>query len=419
MNNTALYLYDDDRARSWQPFALTRPVGELMLGAYTFRERAERWVGSRCAGHITAPHLRGFDEHDGAPVVEPADIATDRARVFVSSRAVPDWAALPAPTDAALLRIDGTVIGRYVPAGVPNPDAGWFADGAARAGTAETVLDLGGRVLEQPWDLIAANPRQLVLDYDASSADDAARNGASGASFEPGAAGSGVQTIGYRAGLLRLGEGVMLEPNVVLDFSHGPIWLADGVTVRAFTRLAGPAYVGPRSTLLGGPYEAVTIGPVCRVHGEVEESVVLGYSNKAHDGFLGHAYLGRWVNLGAMTTNSDLKNNYGTIRMWTPAGEQDTGLIKLGCLLGDHVKTGIGALLNTGTVIGAGSNLYGTAMPPKYVPPFSWGSGSDLTTYDIEKFLDVTATVHGRRELELGAGMREVLRAAWQQGRAQ
>jgi UDP-N-acetylglucosamine diphosphorylase / glucose-1-phosphate thymidylyltransferase / UDP-N-acetylgalactosamine diphosphorylase / glucosamine-1-phosphate N-acetyltransferase / galactosamine-1-phosphate N-acetyltransferase len=92
----------------------------------------------------------------------------------------------------------------------------------------------------------------------------------------------------------------------------------------------------------------------------VEETVVLGYSNKAHDGFLGHAYLGRWVNLGALTTNSDLKNNYGTIRMWTPGGETDTGLIKLGCLLGDYVKTGIGALLNTGTVVGAGSNLFGT-----------------------------------------------------------
>jgi UDP-N-acetylglucosamine diphosphorylase/glucosamine-1-phosphate N-acetyltransferase len=161
----------------------------------------------------------------------------------------------------------------------------------------------------------------------------------------------------------------------------------------------------------------VSIGPVCRVHGEVEESVVLGYSNKAHDGFLGHAYLGRWVNLGALTTNSDLKNNYGTIRMWTPSGERDTALIKLGCLLGDHVKTGIGALINTGTVIGAGSSLFGTEMPPKYVPPFSWGTGTNLVAYDTDRFLSVTATVMGRRKLFLADGMRDMLRSAWHKGR--
>ncbi|MEX0906945.1 MAG: hypothetical protein WD054_01345, partial [Gemmatimonadota bacterium] len=204
----------------------------------------------------------------------------------------------------------------------------------------------------------------------------------------------------------------------VLDFTRGPIWFADDVTVRAFSRVAGPAYVGRGSTLLGGPYDAVSIGPVCKVHGELEESVVLGYSNKAHDGFLGHAYLGRWVNLGALTTNSDLKNNYGTIRMWTPHGDVDTGLIKLGCLLGDHVKTGIGALINTGTVIGAGSNLYGTDMPPKYVPPFSWGTGAELTAFDIDRFIGVAQTAMGRRKLELSGRMREILREAWRIGRA-
>jgi UDP-N-acetylglucosamine diphosphorylase / glucose-1-phosphate thymidylyltransferase / UDP-N-acetylgalactosamine diphosphorylase / glucosamine-1-phosphate N-acetyltransferase / galactosamine-1-phosphate N-acetyltransferase len=145
---------------------------------------------------------------------------------------------------------------------------------------------------------------------------------------------------------------------------------------------------------------------------------VLGYSNKAHAGFLGHAYLGRWVNLGAMTTNSDLKNNYGTIRMWTPEGDADTGLIKLGCLLGDYVKTGIGSLLNTGTVVGAGSNLYGTAMPPKYVPPFSWGSGAELVAFDAERFLALTETVMKRRDLSLPASMREMLRRSYDAGRA-
>ncbi|HEX8246434.1 MAG TPA: hypothetical protein VF541_23215, partial [Longimicrobium sp.] len=141
------------------------------------------------------------------------------------------------------------------------------------------------------------------------------------------------------------------------------------------------------------------------------------YVNKAHDGHIGHAYLGAWVNLGAFTTNSDLKNNYSTVRLWTPDGETDTGEIKMGCLLGDHVKTGIGLLLNTGTVVGAGSNLYGAAMPPKYVAPFSWGTGEELTAYRVDKFLEVAERAMGRRSVELTPGMRAQLERAWQRAR--
>lgn len=405
MVDLTLYLFDDGTARRWQPFALTRPIGELLLGAHTFRARAELLFGARCAGHVSAEHLLGFDEPYAARVVPTDSIRKDRPRLFLSSRAVLDWdVRIDSPDRAMLLCSGGDVVGLVLPAGAPAPAAEWFVAPAPDRMHAD-LLEVGGRVLHRPWDLVAENAAQIVRDYERGHV----------AEGEPAA--PRFDAIGYSAGALRVGHHVTIEPHVVLDFSHGPIWLDDGVTVRAFTRLAGPAYVGPGSTLLGGPYDAVSIGPVCRVHGELEESIVLGYSNKAHDGFLGHAYLGRWVNLGAMTTNSDLKNNYGTIRMWTPDGETDTGLIKLGCLVGDHVKTGIGALLNTGTVIGAGSNLYGTEMPPKYVPPFSWGSGAELVAYDVEKFLDVTQTVMKRRDVALSADMTRVLRAAWRLAR--
>ena len=143
----------------------------------------------------------------------------------------------------------------------------------------------------------------------------------------------------------------------------------------------GWPFSGRNSIILGGVLSEVSIGPVCKVRGEVECSLILGYSNKGHDGFLGHAYLGRWVNLGAFTTNSDLKNSYGQVRVGGASGPVDTGLMKVGCFLGDHVKTGIGTFLNTGTVIGTGSNVFGGAMPPTYVPPFSWGSGHRLDEY--------------------------------------
>jgi UDP-N-acetylglucosamine diphosphorylase / glucose-1-phosphate thymidylyltransferase / UDP-N-acetylgalactosamine diphosphorylase / glucosamine-1-phosphate N-acetyltransferase / galactosamine-1-phosphate N-acetyltransferase len=402
MSELALYLYDDAVAIAWQPFTLTRPAGELLLGAYTFRARAERIFGTACRGHVTAEHLNGFEEPGGAPVVTLASIPTSSGRLFVSSRALLDWAQEWHPPTAALtLNVNGELVGCYVPAGAPNPDPTWFEAPSRLGGGAD--VELKGGVLTRAWDLIAENAAQITRDFHGSIA---------GPSAEPP-----TDAIGYTRGAFRRGEGVAIEPGVVLDFTGGPIWLADGVTVRAFTRLAGPAYVGPDSTLLGGSYTAISVGPVCKVHGEMEEVVVLGYSNKAHDGFLGHAYLGRWVNLGAMTTNSDLKNNYGPIRMWTPEGEQNTGLIKLGSLLGDYVKTGIGALLNTGTVIGAGSNLYGTEMPPKYVPPFSWGSGADLTAFDADKFLQVTETVMERRSLKLSESMRAMLQSAWRLGR--
>jgi hypothetical protein len=146
--------------------------------------------------------------------------------------------------------------------------------------------------------------------------------------------------------------------------------------------------------------------------------VILGYSNKAHDGFLGHAYLGRWVNLGAFTTNSDLKNNYGPVRVGGAAGPVDTGLLKVGCFLGDHVKTGIGTLLNTGSVVGAGTNLFGGEMPPTWVPPFSWGSGSRLTEFRLDKFLEVAERAMSRRDVALDDEMIHLLTRAWETTRS-
>ena len=135
--------------------------------------------------------------------------------------------------------------------------------------------------------------------------------------------------------------------------------------------------------------------------------------NKAHDGHIGHAVLGRWVNLGAFTTNSDLKNNYRDVRVWTPDGELDTGLMKVGCFLGDHVKTGIGTVLNTGSILGAGTNVFGGTMPPTVVPPFSWGAGTDLRDHRLDKFLETAERAMTRRDQLLTPGVRALLRTAW------
>jgi UDP-N-acetylglucosamine diphosphorylase / glucose-1-phosphate thymidylyltransferase / UDP-N-acetylgalactosamine diphosphorylase / glucosamine-1-phosphate N-acetyltransferase / galactosamine-1-phosphate N-acetyltransferase len=395
-----IVLFDDARARAWQPLTLTRPAGELRLGAWTFRERAERLLGGSCLGHLAGDHLLGFEEPGAAPALAEGDIPDDGPLLYLASRA------------HLAARFNGSWPDRSGPVHVGGRMAGWFsADGQAPPEPVlmncehdgAPVLGFDGELLENVWDLVTRNPAAITTDL-------ALAGGASAAVPD------GAHTLGEAR--LRLGVGVTIEPHVVLDFRQGPIWLDDGVTVRAFARLAGPIYAGRASTLLGGSFTGVTIGPHCKVRGEIEESVVLGYSNKAHDGFLGHAYLGAWVNLGAMTTNSDLKNNYGRIRIWTPAGDTDTGTIKLGCLLGDHVKTGIGVLINTGTVIGAGSNVWGAVLPPKYVPPFSWGSGSDLGAYAFDKFVATASTVMKRRDVELTDGMARMLEHAFARGRA-
>lgn len=413
MSDPIALLYDDAAARGWQPFALTRPIGELRYGAFTMRQRLGRLAGIGVAGHLSAPHLEGFHEPEGAPVIACRAIPA-QPLLLLSSRAIIDWSERESLREAiekyrrgdevARIVIDGEPCGLAGPASLALELCERFQDGAAPDPSAwpdARDIEMKGTLLQHVWELVAGMPEQTARDIEAEAGDSDVR--------PP----DGVHAIG--SGRLVLEEGVAIEPGVVFDLAHGPVWLRRGVAVRAFSRIAGPTVVDPGTTLLGGPYDAVSIGPACKVHGEVEETTILGYSNKAHDGFLGHAYVGRWVNLGALTTNSDLKNNYGPVRVDLGTGELDTGTTKLGCFLGDHAKTGIGMMLNTGTVMGAGAMIYGSAMPPKRVPPFVWGTGDDWVSYRFDKFVETARTVMSRRDVELDSANEEVLRRAWQE----
>ena len=404
----ALILFDDERARAWTPFSVTRPAGELLFGCLTLRERAERFWGEPCVGHVTDPGLEGFAEPGAAAVLDSA--APDPApgpgeettRILFSSRAVPDFVPAPPAHEPAVLTVQGQIVGWVLPPGKDSPEESDLLnpDGFDMG---LPQIEIPGRVLSNIWDLVAGNGEQVCSDVTALFPE-------SRFTLPEGVHVSGAERVS-------LGEKVHLEAGVHLDAADGPIRLSDGAHVSAFTRLAGPAFVGPDTHVLGGSIGNVTIGPACRVRGEVSSSVLLGYVNKAHEGYLGHAYLGRWVNLGALTTNSDLKNNYGNVRVHMAEGLVDTGLIKVGCFLGDHVKTGIGTLLPTGCVVGAGSNLFGGLMAPPHVPPFSWGSGDRLEEYDIGRFLDTAGLAMSRREMSLEKGSRRLLQRAWDRTR--
>jgi UDP-N-acetylglucosamine diphosphorylase/glucosamine-1-phosphate N-acetyltransferase len=237
--------------------------------------------------------------------------------------------------------------------------------------------------------LVLANPEQLAADFAS-----AGRSGIEGTVEEPSAIRGSRRDI-YVA------PGALIHPMVVLDASQGPIYIDQEVEIHPFTRVEGPCYIGKKSILLGAKCrEGNSIGPLCRVGGEVEESIIHGYSNKYHDGFLGHAYVGEWVNLGAGTSNSDLKNDYSSVSV-TLDGKQpiDTGSTKVGALIGDHAKTSIGTLLNTGAYVGAMALIAATGKPlPKFIPSFAWFLEGVVTKgFGKRKLYETARTAMDRR----------------------
>lgn len=386
---STFYLYDDARARAFEPFALSRPVGELRAGALVIRHRWERAFGLSCAGFIGAPHLGDFEEFDAPPAVSTGDLPA--GAIVANARALP---ALERVGTADLLEADGRVAAVRLASPVP---VSRFADGTMSLedltsdGWSRTMVR--AHWLDAPWDLVRHLAEMLAADIMAL--------GPERACITPPPA----TVIGDHPVFIE--GGARIEPLVVIDATAGPVLVSRGASVASFTRLVGPCFVAADAQVLGGKVGTCSIGEQCRVHGEVNSVIFTGHSNKGHDGFLGHSVLGRWVNLGASTVTSNLKNTYGPVQLWTPSGVQSTGMQFLGTLFGDHAKTAIGTRLTTGSVIGTGANVVGAGMTPKLVPPFMWGDGDAV--YDPDRFVGMVARVMARRGVALGDGGRRHL----------
>lgn len=389
-----LFLYDDVRARAFEPFALTRPASELRAGAELIRARWERALGASATGAIIADHLHDFEELDAPPA---ATDSIPAGAIVANSRCVVPLE--PQPTDAATWMCDGRVAAVRLANDVPIDALEHGAvplDALARA--AGPTVHIAGRWVDEIWHTIRDLNTQLTEDIarlatriTLGRVDHAIHIGRNGVFVEYGAT---------------------VEPSVCFDASAGPVLVRRGAHIHAFTRVAGPCYIGPDSMVMGDRIGSSAIGEMCKVHGEMSSTIVLGHANKGHDGFVGHSYLGRWVNLGAGTTTSNLKNTYGTVSVWTPGGMRDTGMQFIGTLFGDHAKTGIGMRLTTGSVLGTGANVYGSDMPPRVVPPFAWGDGEPYQLYALEKFVTVAEHVMSRRHVALGSRARKQLARA-------
>jgi UDP-N-acetylglucosamine diphosphorylase/glucosamine-1-phosphate N-acetyltransferase len=176
--------------------------------------------------------------------------------------------------------------------------------------------------------------------------------------------------------------------------------------------ILGPAFIGDGSVVraCAAIYGGTSIGPVCKVGGEVQSSVLQSHSNKQHGGFLGHSFVGSWVNLGAATNNSDLKNNYGDVRVELDGESIDTGSASVGATIGDHSKTAIGTLLNTGTVVGIFCSVFADGFPPKSIPSFSWGTPDGFVRYDVDMAVDTATRVMARRGVEMTPALERRIR---------
>lgn len=213
-----------------------------------------------------------------------------------------------------------------------------------------------------------------------------------------------------------IGENVNITGKTFLNAETGPIYIDDDVTFRGFNFIEGPCYIGSMSIVDSAKIRPnSSFGKVNRISGEIEHSLFLDYVNKHHDGFIGHSVIGDWVNLGALTTNSDLKNNYHNIRMTVNGETIDTEMLKMGVLIGDFSKTGIGTLINTGTIMGISCNVFGGNVTDKFYPSFSWGNGN--TIYSFEKAIDTIRITMRRRDINLNDKTVELLRNIYRKER--
>jgi UDP-N-acetylglucosamine diphosphorylase/glucosamine-1-phosphate N-acetyltransferase len=378
-------LFEDRSVPDLEPLTLTRPAFDLLCGLSSLADKQCRYFGASARGALVRPHLADVCRLD-SPGVAVNDLAWLRAApaVLVNGR----W--LPPPGAAAPDVPCVGLVGEEVAYAMLGPEhlaycspntvddclAGWKSALPRRPA--------GGRLFRRLWEVTAHSPEQAVADWERA----------------PAAGGPTPATLAVAGPRDRLAVSpdARIEPFVAADTTAGPVVIGPGAVVTSFTRLEGPCFVGAGTHLLGARVRASSIGPHCRVGGEVEHAVIQGYSNKAHDGFLGHAYVGEWVNLGAGTQCSDLRNDYGEVRVTVGGVPVATGQTKVGCFLGDHTKTGIGTLLNTGTNAGAFCQLLPGGLAPRHVPSFaSWWHGHLADRADVAALLATAAAVMRRR----------------------
>ncbi len=401
-------LYEDRHAADLYPLALARPASDLLCGLTTLGEKQVRHFAPEVVGHLCRPALAEWlrAREPGRPVNDPTWLR-GAPTVLVNGRWLPPHTASASPRN---LLADGPFVGvaggavafavldpRRLQALAPSTVDDCLEDWAQTLPRHE----VGGTVIGRVWELIDHNGAELAHDFDATC--------------DPSAAGyhpTGFALVGH-ADRLFIHPSARVDPLVVADTTRGPVVVGAGAVVTAFTRLEGPCGIGAHTHLMSARVRGgTTIGPHCRIGGEVECSVVLGYANKCHDGFLGHSYVGEWVNLAAGTSTGNLRFDYRTVSVPLNGAEVPTGRTKVGSLIGDHAKTGLGVLLDCGTALGAFAHVLPTGtFAPRAVPSFHRAGPGGVKELDAGRQMATAGAVMRRRGRELTRAQEAVYRA--------
>ena len=393
-------IFEDDHFAQFLPLVHLRPVFALRCGIFSLKEKIQR-AYPRANISIQCRKSLAVCIKSRKPQFSVNEIPASEC-LFINGRVLADQTLgkkipLTAKQDVVYISND-QLIAAYVSGKnierIKN-NLSFQLSLSDFEGLPKVEIDL--ETVTYPWNLIQKNGAQIVKDFESI-----AKKAGKKQSHIRGKVHSGVHVLGKQNIIIE--NGAVIKPGTVLDAEGGPIYIGKNVNVFPQSTIIGPACILDGSVIKVGAqiYENTTIGPVCKVGGEVEGSIIHSYSNKQHAGFLGHSYLGSWVNLGAGTNNSDLKNNYSMVKVQIGSEQIDTGSMFAGLTMGDHSKSAIGTTFNTGTVVGVCCNIFGTGFPPKYIPSFTWcGLQKSFAVYDVEKAIDVARVVMARRNIEL------------------
>jgi UDP-N-acetylglucosamine diphosphorylase/glucosamine-1-phosphate N-acetyltransferase len=404
-------LFEDQAVADLEPLGLTRPVFDLLCGLTSLSEKQARYFAASSMGAVIRPFLAELanERHADLHANDPAWLRLAPV-LMVNARWLP-------PEDRGGFSITsggpcvGTIGGEVAYALVEPADL----SGCTPANLLSFLdhwkstlprREAGGCLLTRPWDLLQWNGQQIIRDVHDR-----------GPNEQAGCRPMDFALVGPVNGLW-IDPTARLDPLVAADTTNGPVVIDRGAEIGPFTRLEGPCYVGAGTRLMGATVRAGTsIGPMCRVGGEVEESVLQGFSNKYHDGFLGHSWLGEWVNIGAGAQTSDLRHDYGEVVMTVGGLRVPTGQTKVGSLIGDHAKIGVGCLLNTGTNIGVFAGVLPSGrLLPRYVPSFCAVEHGSLCDHgNLDVLLATAEEVMRRRGARLSETLRGVYRRVWEQ----
>ncbi len=379
-----IILFDDDTSNKLLPLTFTKPVSEIRIGILTVKEKWET-ISNCVVSYLTHEYLNQKFKTTKSTTLD---------NYFINSKIIPNndfFKEVQKLKPGKGLKQDKTLLA--VNAGKDDSNLKDFIKNAETY--KEPVLQINNLC-----DIFVKNGEALQLDFDLLTKKQKS------AALE-----DSVTVIGKKS-LIFLEKGAKAE-GCVFNTTNGPIYIGKNAEVMEGALVRGPFALGEESVLKMGAkiYGPTTVGPHCKVGGEVNNSVIFGYSNKAHDGFLGNSVIGEWCNLGADTNTSNLKNNYGNVKLFSYVSNknEDTGLQFCGLIMGDHSKSGINTMFNTGTVVGVGSNVFGAGFPPTHIPSFSWGGKDGLETHRINKMTETAERVFARREMTLEDVDRKIL----------